>query len=389
MGYLDPSFVQNLFGIPQIVDPFSVEGIQLAANTAGVPSPMWGVQQNAKVQASQQEVPPQISALPANKNIQNLMSIESKQQKKQLLPDSVYEQLKKRQLDSFKEQKQGIQDFESGLQAPQEINPLLAVTSGLSDMFAGTNRLEGLSRQKAIQEGQAKEDQRYLQAMKKDLTKAEIDMLKSQFQHEQDTEKLGMTMKLAREKMAAESGTKLSPYQESKQKKLGATQAEYLTGDRSVLASNLDKVNSAIARLDSGEVTTGTAAKKLAPGMAGFFDSSFAATKADIESAIMDTLRPTLGAAFTAKEGEQIKALTFDPGQPPEENARRAQRLSQFIQKKIEFQDAFGEYLDKNNGNDAGFPFEQYGMRKQGSGGIAAPTDKMKRLEELRRKAGK
>lgn len=356
MGYLDPRFVQGLFNTSDDEDPSSF-------STVGI--------------------------LEAAKRAQSIPQITIQQQKKQILPDSVYEQLRKRQLDSFKEQKQGIQDFESGLQAPQEINPLLAVTSGLSDMFAGTNRLEGLSRQKAIQEVQAKEDQRYLQAMKKDLTKAEIDMLKSQFQHEQDTEKLGMTMRLAREKMAAESGTKLSPYQESKQKKLGATQAEYLTGDRSVLASNLDKVNSAIARLDSGEVTTGTAAKKLAPGMAGFFDISFAATKADIESAIMDTLRPTLGAAFTAKEGEQIKALTFDPGQPPEENARRAQRLSQFIQKKIEFQDAFGEYLDKNNGNDAGFPFEQYGMRKQGSGGIAAPTDKMKRLEELRRKAGK
>lgn len=356
MGYLDPRFVQGLFNTSDDEDPSSF-------STVGI--------------------------LEAAKRAQSIPQITIQQQKKQILPDSVYEQLRKRQLDSFKEQKQGIQAFESGLQAPQEINPLLAVTSGLSDMFAGTNRLEGLSRQKAMQEVQAKEDQRYLQAMKKDLTKAEIDMLKSQFQHEQDTDKLGMTMRLAREKMAAESGTKLSPYQESKQKKLGATQAEYLTGDRSVLASNLDKVNSAIARLDSGEVTTGTAAKKLAPGMAGFFDSSFAATKADIESAIMDTLRPTLGAAFTAKEGEQIKALTFDPGQPPEENARRAQRLSQFIQKKIEFQDAFGEYLDKNNGNDAGFPFEQYGMRKQGSGGIAAPTDKMKRLEELRRKAGK
>lgn len=356
MAQLDSPGLQRLFGISDDEEPSYL-------STAGI--------------------------IEAAKRAQSIPQITIQQQKKQLLPDSVYEQLKKRQLDSFKEQKQGIQDFESGLQAPQEINPLLAVASGLSDMFAGTNRLEGLSRQKAMQEGQAKEDQRYLQAMKKDLTKAEIDMLKSQFQHEQDTEKLGMTMKLAREKMAAESGTKLSPYQESKQKKLGATQAEYLTGDRSVLASNLDKVNSAIARLDSGEVTTGTAAKKLAPGMAGFFDSSFAATKADIESAIMDTLRPTLGAAFTAKEGEQIKALTFDPGQPPEENARRAQRLSQFIQKKIEFQDAFGEYLDKNNGNDAGFPFEQYGMRKQGSGGIAAPTDKMKRLEELRRKAGK
>lgn len=325
----------------------------------------------------------------AKKGAQIVPQYQIQQQRKELMPESVFEQLKKRQLDSFKQQKEGIENFEAGLQSPQQINPLLAITSGLSDMFAGTNRLEGLTKQKSAQENQAKMDQRFLQGMKQDLTDKEIDMLKNQFQHEQDTEKMGMTMRLARERMAAESGTKLSPYQESKQKKLGATQAEYLTGDRAVLSSNLDKVNSAINRLNSGEVTTGTAAKKLAPGMAGFFDSSFAATKADIESAITDTLRPTLGAAFTAKEGEQVKALTFDPGQPPEENARRAQRLSQFIQKKIEFQDAFGEYLDKNNGNDAGFPFEQYGMRKQGSDGSRAPTDKMKRLEELRKKAGK
>lgn len=383
MGYLDPSFVQNLFGIPQIVDPFSVEGIQLAANPTGVPSPMWGVQQNAKVQAPQQKVPPQISALPANKVIQNLMSIESKQQKKQLLPDSVYEQLKKRQLDSFKEQKQGIQDFESGLQAPQEINPLLAITSGLSDMFAGTNRLEGLSRQKAMQEVQAKEDQRYLQAMKKDLTKAEIDMLKSQFQHEQDTDKLGMTMRLAREKMAAESGTKLSPYQEAKQKELGKTQAEFITKDRGVLTNNLDKVSQAIERLNSGEVSTGTLGKTIFPEWSGAFDTPYAATKADIQSAITDTLKPTLGAQFTEKEGERIKALTFDPKQPPEENARRATQLHQFIQKKIQFQDAFGAYLDQNNGSDRGFPYENYGMRKSGTAtNTPSTTNKVLSKEE-------
>lgn len=300
------------------------------------------------------------------------------QQKKSPMSDELYKQLTERQLESFKQQGAGLKAFEAGMQGPQETDPVLAITSGLSDMFAGTNRLAGLTNQKSMQEQQAKQDQFRLQDMKKDLTKAEIDMLKNQFQHQQDSEKLGMTMKLAREKMATESGQKLSPYQETKQKKLGATQAAYLTGDRAVLSSNLDKVNSAVARLESGDVSTGTWGKQLAPGVSGFFDSDFAATKADIESAITDTLRPTLGAAFTHKEGEQIKALTFDPGQPPEENARRARRLATYIQKKIEFQDAFGEYLDKNNGNDAGFPFHKYGMRKEGSSSVTPAEGEVK-----------
>lgn len=346
----DPQFIQQMLGT-QSVDPYTIDNLN---------------QRVAQMQPT---------------------AVSFQAAKKTLIPQSEFDELQKRRLQSFQEQQKGIQDFETGLQqrmSQSQINPLLAATAGLSDLFAGTNKIAGLTQQKMLGEQALKQDQEKLQGFRKDLTKAETDMLDAQYKNSFDQEKLALSEKLARMKINADAGANLSPYQEAKQKKLGATQAEYLTNDRGVLTGNLEKVNTAIERLEGGGVETGSFTKKVAPGVAGFFDTDFAATKADLESAITDTLRPTLGAAFTAKEGEQIKALTFDPGQPAAENARRARRLAQFIQKKVEFQDAFGSYLDANNGSDAGFPFQSYGMKKVGTEGPQPPKAPLS-LEEWRK----
>ena len=85
----------------------------------------------------------------------------------------------------------------------------------------------------------------------------------------------------------------------------------------------------------------------------------------NMQSAITDTLRPTLGAQFTEKEGERIMNLTFDPGISVEENKRRARELKKVIDNKIRFSDALYKHLSEK-GSDEGFDYGKYNMQRTG-----------------------
>lgn len=161
----------KMFGIEPLLDPFSPEGIQAAA---------------AKLQPT---------------------SITIQQEKKTLIPEDVLRQLNERKLESYRQQEQGIRDFEESIKqrsgAPA-VDPLVAITSGLSDMFAGTNKLDSLTQQKLMAQKQLEADQARLQGMRKDLTKSDIDMLEAQFQHQSDAEKMAAQMKMLGMKLANE-----------------------------------------------------------------------------------------------------------------------------------------------------------------------------------------
>lgn len=133
-----------------------------------------------------------------------ISGITIQQQKKTPIPDDLYKKLTERQLQSFKDQAAGVKEFEGSIQDPKNIDPVLAVASGLSDFFSGTNYMQGLQGQKSAQEKQAREDKFKLQQMKQNLTDKEIDMLKNQFQYQQEADQLRAQMGLAREKIAAE-----------------------------------------------------------------------------------------------------------------------------------------------------------------------------------------
>lgn len=199
---MDESYYQKLFGMPTAVDPWSPEGIQAAAS---------------QLQPT---------------------AITIQQQKKTLIPDETFKKLQERQLESFRQQAQGIKDYEKSLKeraGKQEINPLLAVASGLSDMFAGTNNIDSLTQQKLMAQKQLEADQARLQGMRKDLTNADIDMLKEQYQHQSDAEKMAAQMKLAGMKMASDK--------EKEAKTLTASETEQLADIKDQLGS-LDNIYS-------------------------------------------------------------------------------------------------------------------------------------------------
>jgi hypothetical protein len=158
-------------------------------------------------------------------------------------------------------------------------------------------------------------------------------------------------------------------FQEKKMEKLAASAAEYITKDRGQLVSNVGKIDVALGLMDkapSGDVSGPF--RGLAPDKIRSYSNPEAIiVKESMQSAIQETLRPTLGAQFTEKEGERIMNLAYNDKLSPEENKRRATDLKKFIQKKVEFSDALYSHVGKN-GSDEGFPYEKYGMNKQGSG---------------------
>jgi hypothetical protein len=156
-----------------------------------------------------------------------------------------------------------------------------------------------------------------------------------------------------------------SVFEKKKMENLATAGVDYITKDRDQLTSNVDKINSALdlmKKAPSGPVSG--AARGLAPDVVRSFTNPEAiTTKEYMQSAIQETLRPTLGAQFTETEGKKIMELAYNEKADPTTNMKKATALKNMIEKKVEFSDALYKHLEEN-GTDKGFPYEKYGMRK-------------------------
>lgn len=178
--------------------------------------------------------------------------------------------------------------------------------------------------------------------------------------------------KLEAEASGVNSEKKASGAFEKKQmEKFAESAAEYSTKDRPILSDNLNKVKSAVSTINDamkkGESLFGILPGNLPEAAGKVAYPKTYAVLADMRSAVQDTLRPTLGAQFTEKEGQRIMDLAIDPRLGEEENLRRAKRLQQLIDTKIKFSDAFYEHL-RSGGNAKDFDFAKYGMEYSGGG---------------------
>lgn len=250
------------------------------------------------------------------------------QQKKSPIPDDLYKKLTERQLQSFKEQAAGVKEFEGSIQDPKNIDPVLAVASGLSDFFSGTNYLQGLSGQKAAQEKQAREDKFKLQQMKQNLTDKEIDMLKNQFQYQQESDQLKAQMGLAREKIAAERE------KSGKTPELKDWQVQSATyGRRLAQAENVfgDLENQGYDRGTFGE-----GAKDLlsaVPGIGHLTSENLKRQQQAERNFITATLRKESGAAISASEFKNAEQQYFPrAGDSPEVLAQKRANRQQVIE---------------------------------------------------------
>lgn len=292
------------------------------------------------------------------------------------------DELAKLQFDSIANQRQAMEDTQKQLQELRGQKKQVDLTPfalGI-DALTGSNLTQ---QYQAVRPKDSKAEQRLLQQLNAQQAQALTDDLINLQNQGYKKDQLRVMERLG--EMKQSQGFKDNPFQKKKLEKLGAQAGEYLAKDRPNLAANLPKVQKTLALLQENPGLTGGWFQQIAGSTgAKLYSPELKIAEDSMQSAIQDTLRPTLGAQFTEKEGERIMKLAFDPGLPTGENARRAQELEKIIQNKIKFQDDLYNWI-ADRGTDEGFPFENYGMKKAG-GSVASKATSMSRIEELRRK---
>ena len=94
------------------------------------------------------------------------------------------------------------------------------------------------------------------------------------------------------------------------------------------------------------------------------FNRESVANQEKVEEIVQRNLRLILGAAFTAKEGEQLISRAYNPNQTQAENARRVKLLQKQIYDAAKTKQEAYEHLQEN-GTLAGFQGKLYNQSGQ------------------------
>ena len=250
---------------------------------------------------------------------------------------------------AIEQQRQQLQNMQN---KPKQLD--LSALAGLADAWGGS----GNAMTRAYSMVKPQDDSAKLQALKQQLGQQEQGLIGDQI----------ALLRLADQRKRGQVKTgPISEFEKEKMKSLGKGAAKFQQETKLQLMENLPKINEALSIMDKDNDLTGSFTDKLMgeTGLSLRNEKAYMAQQ-NMQSAITDTLRPTLGAQFTEKEGERVMNLTFDPAVSTAENKRRAKALKEAISNKIKFQQDLYDYLGENNGSDRGFDYSKYNMVKVG-----------------------
>jgi hypothetical protein len=158
-------------------------------------------------------------------------------------------------------------------------------------------------------------------------------------------------------------------------------------GGKAGLENKLRVLDESLTTLENSDTITGTVFGRLPKFIQQMVNPASQDVRADVEKAIQESLRQTLGAAFTAKEGEGILARTYDPTQPEASNTRRLKNLITELKSSGSAKGSAADYFARNgtiagwSANEAqkGSVFAQtfYGPDGEASGAAAFGADTM------------
>jgi len=289
----------------------------------------------------------------------------------------------------LEEQRAGIKTLENQYKAAQTEsggqNPWISAIYGLNDMFNKTNTLGAYTQAQEAQKKQLFDMADKIQKARLGVTDKEADFLKNQIASQKDEQ----LYKLALAKMN-EKPEQILPGQRALDQKFGKDYADFAAqGGIEDVQAQMDKLRMAADKMEQlGTDVSGGKLENWIPG--GSSDAVRSRLKAEgfaqqqmVQEAIQSTLKGTLGAQFTAKEGEQLLARKFDPRLSATENARRAREAADIIAKKVENMKAAGEYFNQSGGTLQG-----YRPRSLDVAPRLSPEQEARR-QELLKKAGK
>jgi len=247
----------------------------------------------------------------------------------------------------------------------------------------------GMNFMRAMQEAQALKAQQERQQMMDQLAMDRESKLDSRYDAKMASDEARFNQEMALKRQAMQNRppapVELTPGQKAADQAYGREYQNWVGGKRSGLEQGLGALAAAKKRI-YGEGTeprkdlSGTYRAALPDFVRPFMAPEQEAVKQDVRSAVVQTLRATLGAQFTEKEGERIFAMAWDDKLPIRENIAKLDRVMQQYKTQYEEENAKARYFE-DKGTLAGYKFG-------GNQEPPAMDAKMQRLQELRAKRG-
>lgn len=154
------------------------------------------------------------------------------------------------------------------------------------------------------------------------------------------------------QKEAAEAGaTKIpggqTPIQLKSDEKFAQDYIDWKSGGQVTAARNISQVTEVLNQVMSGQQVSGPILGLMPDFVTAITNPAALDAKERIAQVVQGSLRETLGAQFTEKEGQQIIARAFNPQLDAQTNARRLAYLMEQIKQQAANKQAMVDYVDQ------------------------------------------
>jgi hypothetical protein len=143
-------------------------------------------------------------------------------------------------------------------------------------------------------------------------------------------------------------GADFTPGQEAVDKAYAQQYIDYLGGKGADASQQAAQILSVAEALESGAEYTGPMIGIQGDLVRAWTNPEAQDAKERVESVIQRSLRETLGAQFTEKEGERLIARAYNVNLPPEANASRLRALFATIKARVDAQRQMAEYFGEH-----------------------------------------
>ena len=114
------------------------------------------------------------------------------------------------------------------------------------------------------------------------------------------------------------------------------------------ILTQVDSLDNVAQRLRSGEKLSGRMFAVIPESVLPVSHPEAAAARDDVLNTVQRSLRAVLGAQFTEKEGQMLMRRAYDVRLPPEENARRVERLANQLRVAAESKASAARYFEEH-----------------------------------------
>lgn len=167
-------------------------------------------------------------------------------------------------------------------------------------------------------------------------------------------------------------GGEATPFQEAVDKKFADRYLDWKTSGAADASQQVAQISSVLSKLEQGQPLTGPMVGAIqSVGLGSILTPDAQDAKDRVESVVQRSLRETLGAQFTAAEGDRLIARSYNPSLRPEQNAARLRALYATLSAADKAKRAMIEYVEAN-GTLAGYS----GPRIPSADEIEAEMDK-------------